>query len=62
LRLISQTFEQHKRYPIFGLSSLLLIQGTNFEAKNILSETVEWFTEGHDNKELAEAKILPLEL
>jgi len=29
-----------------SLSRLLLSQGKNSEAKNILSETVEWFTEG----------------
>ncbi len=45
-----------------SLSRLLLSQGKNSEAKNILSETVEWFTEGHDNKELTEAKNLVLEL
>jgi hypothetical protein len=45
-----------------SLSRLLLSQGKNSEAKTILSETVEWFTEGHYNKELAEATNLVLEL
>jgi len=45
-----------------SLSRLLLSQGKNSEAKTILFETVEWFTEGHDNKELTEATNLVLEL
>ena len=45
-----------------SLTKLLMKQGRNTEAKNILGKIYNWFTEGFDTKVLKEARNLLEEL
>ena len=45
-----------------SLSRLWLSQGKRDEARSMLSEIYDWFTEGFDTKDLQEAKALLAEL
>ena len=47
---------------VMSLSRLWQKQGKKAEARKLLSEVYNWFTEGFDTKDLQEAKVLLEEL